>query len=284
MGVSLSFGNFSNQLILTKNVKTPVPAVDFANSNASVGGLFNQKQKIYVTPTEYFTTKYREIFTNTKIKKTTGKGARAWLGGPNIKYWSHHLNFALCCAITFSGISRDILLDMQLSSQLRGLFQFHVYFTIRRILFEMGSIQSVKALPGDPTFSQTNNPYDFSSYKRICSEFGVEPTTCTVSRFTQGKNHGFGYVYVIYDGGSYLFKKWTYPPATFSNPLSQRFADEQGAGPGKGTLLPSSETSMALVGSSNSLCQISKRAYTGRTVTFESVHRGLRVLCSWGSS
>lgn len=43
--VSLTFGNFSNQLILTKNVKTPVPAVDFANSNASVGGLFNQKQK-----------------------------------------------------------------------------------------------------------------------------------------------------------------------------------------------------------------------------------------------
>lgn len=175
-------------------------------------------------------------------------------------------------------------MDMQLSSQLRALFEFHVYFTIRRILFEMGGIQSVNALPGDPTFSQTNNPYDFSSYKRICAEFGVEPTTCTDSRFTQGKNHGLGYVYVMYDGGPYLFKKWTYPATTFSNPSSQRFADEQGAGPSKGTLLPSSETGMALVGRLNGLCQISKRSHTGRTVTFESVHRGLRVLCSWGPS
>ena len=85
--VALSFGNFPNQLMLTKNVKTPVPAVDFANSNASVSGLFKQKQNIYVTPTEYFTTKYREIFRNTKMKQTTEKEARAWLGGPNMKYW-----------------------------------------------------------------------------------------------------------------------------------------------------------------------------------------------------
>lgn len=50
-----------------------MPAVDFAISVASIGGLFNQEEKIYVTPTEYFTTKYREIFTNTKVKHTTGK-------------------------------------------------------------------------------------------------------------------------------------------------------------------------------------------------------------------
>ena len=63
--------------MLTKNVKQPVPAVDFANSVASVGGLFNQEQNIYVTPTEYFTTKYREIFTNAKNQaydRERGKG------------------------------------------------------------------------------------------------------------------------------------------------------------------------------------------------------------------
>ena len=100
----------------------------------------------------------------------TGKEARTWLGGSN-------MNFALWCATTGSSISREILLEMQLSSQVRVLFQFHVYFTTRSNLFEMGDIQSVNALLGDLPFSQTNNPYDIPSYKRICSEFRVEPTT-----------------------------------------------------------------------------------------------------------
>ena len=48
---------------------------------------------------------------------------------------------------------------------------FHIYFTVRRILFEMGGIQSESALPGDPTFNQINNDYDTPSFKRICVEF-----------------------------------------------------------------------------------------------------------------
>lgn len=59
--VALGFGN-SYQLMLKKNVKQPVPAVDFANSVASGAG----GKKLYGTPTEYFTLKYREIFTDTK--------------------------------------------------------------------------------------------------------------------------------------------------------------------------------------------------------------------------
>ena len=31
---------------------------------------------------------------------------------------------------------------------------FHIYFTAKKIFFEMGGIQSESALPGDPTFSQ----------------------------------------------------------------------------------------------------------------------------------
>ena len=75
--VTLGLGNFPYQLLMSRNVKKPVPAVDFANSVASVGGLFNQEQNIYVTPTEYFTTKYREIFTNAKNQaydRERGKG------------------------------------------------------------------------------------------------------------------------------------------------------------------------------------------------------------------
>lgn len=62
-------------------------AVDFSKSVVSVGGLFKHEGKIYVMPT----TKYREFFANTKIKNTTGKEARALLGGLNMKYWPHSL-------------------------------------------------------------------------------------------------------------------------------------------------------------------------------------------------
>ena len=53
-----------------------------------------------------------------------------------------------------SGISRQILFELKFSLQLRSFYPFHVYFTIRRILFEMGGIQSMSALPGDPTFAR----------------------------------------------------------------------------------------------------------------------------------
>ena len=43
--IALGFGNFHYQLMLNNNVQNPVPAVDFADSIASVGGLFNQEQK-----------------------------------------------------------------------------------------------------------------------------------------------------------------------------------------------------------------------------------------------
>ena len=83
--------------------------------------ILNKAQKIYVTPTEFFTTNFRQIFTNTKIKHTSGAEAKRWLSGPNMSYWPQQLNFALWCATTGSGISRDILLSstsLELTSQL----------------------------------------------------------------------------------------------------------------------------------------------------------------------
>ena len=54
-----------------------------------------------------------------------------------------------------------------LAPQIRAFYQFHVYFTIRRILYQLGGIQNMSVLPGDPTFNQFNNHYDTPSYKRI---------------------------------------------------------------------------------------------------------------------
>ena len=110
-----------------------------------------------------------------------------------MKYWPQQLNFAVFCATQGCGISREIFdSGLSLAPQIRAFYQFYVYFTVRRILFQIGGVQSMSALPGDPTFNQFHNHYDVVSYKRICAEFGVDPSSNF--RFTTGKNHGLGRV------------------------------------------------------------------------------------------
>ena len=182
MKEALGIGGFPVELILNDHPLLPVPAVQFEKNPESISKLFSKKINIFVSPTEYFVTKFRDIFSKTQIKHITGKESRSWLSGPKMKYWPQQLNFALWCATTGSGISREIL--RELSQQLRGFFLFHVYFTVRRIVFEMGGIQSFSALPGDPTFNQTENKFDSPSFERICAEFGIDPNTDF--RFTHG--------------------------------------------------------------------------------------------------
>ena len=190
----------------TKQTQMPIPAVDFSDEidkSMHIGDILNKELKIYVTPTEFFTTKFREIFKNTQITFTTAKYGRKWVKGPNLSFWPQQLNFALWCATTGCGISRDILFPtgyLNLSPQVRSFYLFHVYFTVRRILYEIGGIESVFALPDDPTFKQRDNKYVIAAYKKICGEFGIDPSTDF--RFTRGKNNGFGtvYIWVTYSG------------------------------------------------------------------------------------
>ena len=78
--------------------------------------------------------------------------------------------------------------------QIRAFYKFHVYFTVRRALYQMGDTQSLSALPGDPALNQFNNPYNAPSYDKICDEFAINPSSDFP--FTHGANHGLGSVYV----------------------------------------------------------------------------------------
>ena len=141
--------------------------------------------------------------------------------------------------------------SLQLSDQVRTFYQFHVYYTTRKILYEMGGIQSKNALPDDPAFNQKNNPYDVASYKRICAEFGVDPSTDF--RFTYGQNHGLGYVNIMYSDGPFAQRSGNTPQLTC--PIL----------PVKGSLVivvqraitpsPLSETTRARTRSSSTLCR-----------------------------
>ena len=110
-----------------------------------------------------------------------------------MRYWPQQLNFAVYCATQACGVSREIFdSGLSLTPQIRAFYQFHVYFTVRRVLYQLGGIQSMSALPGDPTFNSLNNHYDTPSYKSLCAEFGIDPSSDF--RFTVGKNHGLGRV------------------------------------------------------------------------------------------
>ena len=56
---------FPFRLILNKNPKKSIPAVDFSASAQRVGNVFNKEQKIYATPTEFFKT-ISETFSKTQ--------------------------------------------------------------------------------------------------------------------------------------------------------------------------------------------------------------------------
>ena len=134
-----------------------------------------------------------------------------------MNYWPQQLNFAVFCATQGCGISREIFdVAPELTPQVKAFYIFHVYFTVRRILFQMGGIQSINALPDDPTFNPLDIHYDEASYKRICNEFGIDPSSDF--RFTHGANNGLGSIYV-------------YPGPTkteYKYPGWNKFSDEGG--------------------------------------------------------
>ena len=118
-GLGLKTG-FPLALIVNLAVKHPIPAVHFSENLQSVGGVL-AKQKIWVTPTSFFNTDFRNILTQTKIEFISGHEANKWLTGSNICYWQQQLSFALWCATTGCGVSRRLSPPQRLNGVLREI-------------------------------------------------------------------------------------------------------------------------------------------------------------------
>ena len=148
-----------------------------------------------------------------------------------MSYCPQQLNVAVWCATTVCGILREIFdkdhSTLGFPALVYSFYQFHIYFTVRRILYQLGGIQSISALPGDPTFSQENSKYDVASYKRICAEFGINPSSDFC--LTKGANHGFGSIYIYVSYSSPEKNEYDYPG-------SNTFSDEGGSA-SKGNLI-----------------------------------------------
>ena len=136
---------FPLELTHNPNPKLEIPAVPFNSGNSETGALKDAlvQQEIYVTPSDKFKIKFRDIFSDTVITHRSSHESRRWLAGPNFEYYPQQLNFAFFCATTGCGVSRRILFEdkmrdgkndltdseLILPRQVRSFFWFHVYFT-----------------------------------------------------------------------------------------------------------------------------------------------------------
>ena len=259
---------FPLELTHNPNPKLEILAVPFNSETREYGAALNTlkdalvQQEIYVTPSEKFKIKFRDIFTDTVITHRSSHESRRWLAGPNFEYWPQQLNFAFFAATTGCGVSRRILIEdkmrdgkndltdseLKLPPQVRSFFWFHVYFTVRRILFELGGVQNSLPLPGDTAFSQTENKYDIPSFERICAEFGISPNADF--RFTRGGNHGLGSVFEYFTNSGYTKTPFKYPSK------ETKFEDEGGRA-SDGNLVPYIENTEARNQYEYFLCPVS---------------------------
>ena len=253
---------FPLELTYNPNPKLEIPAVPFNSETLNTIKDNLVQQEIYVTPSDKFKIKFRDIFTDTVITHRSSHESRRWLAGPNFEYWSQTLNFAFFCATTGCGVSRRILFEdkmrdgkndltdseLKIPPQVRSFFWFHVYFTVRRILFELGGPQNSLPLPGDTAFNQTENKYDIPSFKRICAEFGISPNADF--RFTRGDNHGLGSVFEYFSYSGYTKTPFKYPSK------ETKFADEGGRA-SDGNLVPYIENTEARNQYEYFLCPVS---------------------------
>ena len=71
--------------------------------------------------------------------------AKAWPAEPNMHLWPQQLNLCRVVCNTGRGISPKILQGKRFTMppQLRSFYRFRVYFTVPRIIFQMGGIQSI---------------------------------------------------------------------------------------------------------------------------------------------
>ena len=253
---------FPLELTHNPNPKLEIPAVPFNSETLNTIKDALVQQEIYVTPSEKFKINFRDIFTDTVITHRSSHESRRWLAGPNFEYWPQTLNFAFFVATTGCGVSRRILFEdkmrdgkndltdseLKIPPQVRSFFWFHVYFTVRRILFELGGPQNSLPLPGDTAFSQTKNKYDIPSFERICAEFGISPNADF--RFTRGDNHGLGSVFEYFSYSGFTKTPFKYPSK------ETKFEDEGGRA-SDGNLVPYIENTEARNQYEYFLCPVS---------------------------
>ena len=188
-GMVKTNNNFPDSLTLA-NKKYPIPAIDLEDTTLDITPLLTCLD-IFVSPKQKFSVNMRNIFKETTISFKSAKQARRWLSGPDFRYWSQQLNFAVWCATSGCGIS--LRESEKYPAVVYSFVKFHVYFTVRRILYELGV-----PLPDDSAFNETDNPYNKVVYNRLCNKFNL---TNPDFKWKGGRNHGLADIFLDYGYG-----------------------------------------------------------------------------------
>ena len=184
--------SFPKSLTMT-NRSYPIPAIDFDfdDFTSDTTNMLTSLD-IYVSNTKKFTANMRNVFKSQVVTFKFGKQSRKWLNAPDMNYWPQQLNFAVWCATSGCGVSPFESLNYP--KVVAGFVKFHVYFTIRRILYELNV-----PLPDEQPFAIANNPYSKVAYQRLCAEFGIG--NGSDFRWKGGRNHGLGDIFLDYGAG-----------------------------------------------------------------------------------
>ena len=114
-----------------------------------------------------FQVKFPNVFTHypNDAVRVEDKKFKDW---DNYKFtlWQSQLNFAVFCASSGCGVSVEHLNAKE--PMIRSVYQFHVYYQIRRILNRLKI-----PLPYEDSFKKYNNPYNHEKFIEICGEYGV---------------------------------------------------------------------------------------------------------------
>ena len=89
-----------------------------------------------------------------------------WNRAP-MSLWQMQLNFAVWCTSSACGVSYAHL-NYTKHPVIRSVYQFHVYYHVRRVLKRLQT-----PLPHKTGFNAANNPYTESEFFRICENYRV---------------------------------------------------------------------------------------------------------------
>ncbi len=149
-------------------------------------------QDIRANRKKSFRVRFPNIWESYKLPKITNPEIYdRWLDSQMI-FWQMQLNFAIWCATSGCGVSKEHLKHQ--NPMIKSVFRFHAYYQIRKILSEMKC-----PLPFENSWNPLNNGIDASAYERICNEFGVNPRTNWRQKFDLSNGMG-----------SYFFRKKFY--------------------------------------------------------------------------
>jgi hypothetical protein len=162
-----------------------------------------------------FQAKFLNIFNQYQLPRiNTDTVRKSWKSTPTV-FWQNQLNFALWCATSGCGVSRQEHLEAD-DKLICAMYTFHAYYTIRRILEQLQA-----PLPQDKAFDPVNNQYNQREYEKVCAEFGVSPhTKWTV----KGPNGGLGRVFYMKGGQKFKSTSFGSGNADLYEPQSMPFS------------------------------------------------------------